>query len=133
LVKPFKKEDLIIAIELALFSSELKNKNQEEPKLLIKDGHAMAQIPLSDIFWLEAEGNYTLIHTNNNKKRLIRNVITELHLQLPANDFIRIHRSYVVNKKHIIEYKAGHILIKETKLPVGRTYRELLDNQFKSQ
>jgi DNA-binding LytR/AlgR family response regulator len=131
LVKPFKKEDLIVAIELALFSSELNTKANEDASLIIKDGHAMAQIPYADILWMEAEGNYTLLFTSNHKKRLVRTVITELHQQLPAQDFIRIHRSYVVNKNHVTEYKSSMIHIKDSKLPVGRTYKELLDEQFK--
>jgi DNA-binding LytR/AlgR family response regulator len=131
LVKPFKKEDLIVAIELAIFSSELNTKSNEDTNLIIKDGHAMAQIPYADILWMEAEGNYTLLFTSNHKKRLVRTVITELHQQLPAQDFIRIHRSYVVNKNHVTEYKSSMVHIKDSKLPVGRTYKELLDEQFK--
>jgi two-component system, LytTR family, response regulator LytT len=136
LVKPFKKEDLLVAIELAMFSIELTAKPNEEHYLLIKDGSAIAQIPHNTILWLKAEGNYTELYTNTSdggreKKRLIRNVITELHEQLPANEFLRIHRSYVVNKKFINEYKASHVIIKDNKLPVGRTYREFLDQHFK--
>jgi DNA-binding LytR/AlgR family response regulator len=132
LVKPFKKEDLIVAIELALFNSELSTKSAEDAHLIIKDGHAMAQIPYADILWMEAEGNYTQLFTSNNKRRLVRTVITELHQQLPAHDFLRIHRSYVINKNYVTEYKSSLIHIKETKLPVGRTYKELLDEQFKN-
>jgi two-component system response regulator LytT len=131
LVKPFKKEDLLVAIELALFSAEAVTKPKENQSLIIKDGHAIAQIPHDDILYLEAEGNYTLLHSNTGKKRLIRSVITEIHDQLPAVDFLRIHRSFVVNKKHITEYKSSMVHIKEIKLSVGRTYKELLDEQFK--
>jgi two-component system response regulator LytT len=131
LVKPFKKEDLIIAIELALFNSGLSEKKSEEESLLIKDGHAMAQIYFADILWLEAEGNYTLLHTSNNKKHLVRSVITDLHQQLPANDFLRIHRSFVVNKKSITEIRSTHVVINGREIPVGRTYKKTLDEQFK--
>ena len=131
LVKPFKKEDLLVAIELALFSAETVAKPKETQNLFIKDGHAMAQIPLDDILYLEAQGNYTLLFTHNGKKRLIRSVITDIHEQLPTEDFLRVHRSFVVNKKHITEYKSSMIHLKEIQLPVGRTYKELLNDQFK--
>lgn len=131
LVKPFKKEDLLVAIELALFSAETITKPKQNQSLLIKDGHAMAQIAHDDILYLEAEGNYTLLHSGSSKKRLIRSVITEIHEKLPATDFLRIHRSFVVNKKHITEYKSTMVHIKDIKLPVGRTYKEFLDEQFK--
>ena len=131
LVKPFKKEDLIVAIELALFNAELNTNPNETANLIIRDGHAMAQISFTDILWMEAEGNYTLLFTSNHKKRLVRTVITELHQQLPSQDFIRIHRSYVINKNYVTEYKSSFVYIKDIKLPVGRTYKELLDEQFK--
>jgi DNA-binding LytR/AlgR family response regulator len=124
LVKPFKKEDLVVAIELALFNV---NPAAAEQFLQIKDGHVVAQIPCSEILWLEAEGNYTVIFCQNTKRRLVRNVITELHSQLPNVDFVRIHRSYVVNKKMISEYSSAFVVINEVKLPVGRTYREKLN------
>ena len=131
LVKPFKKEDLLVAIELALFSLELSEKPTETNSLLIKDGHAMARIPYAEILWLEAEGNYTLLYTVNNKKRLVRSVITEIHQQLPKKDFLRIHKSYAVNKKYVTELQTAQIVLGDIKLPVGRTYKELLTEQLK--
>jgi two-component system response regulator LytT len=131
LVKPFKKEDLLVAIELALFSAQTITKPKESQSLFIKDGHAMAQVPHDDILYLEAEGNYTLLHTNTGKKRLIRIAITDIHEQLPTEVFLRVHRSFVVNKKHITEYKSSMINLKDAQIPVGRTYKELLDEQFK--
>lgn len=125
LVKPFKKEDLAVAIELALFNSS-SEADETENYLTVKDGHAIAQISYDDILWLEAEGNYTLLHTDTQKKRLLRSVITDLHKQLPENDFIRIHRSFVVNRKKITEFTAAQVTVKDVKLPVGRTYRENL-------
>lgn len=128
LVKPFKKEDLLVALELALFNT---NTESDDRVLQIKDGHAVAQIPHNDILWLEAEGNYTIIHCLNTKRRLIRNVITDLHEQMDSRDFIRIHRSYVVNRKMISEYAPSFVLVNGTKLPVGRTFREKLDEVLK--
>ena len=121
LLKPFKKEDLVVAIELALFNSK---SNDTEQFLQIKDGHAYAQIPFEDILWIEAEGNYSVIHTKSSKRRLIRTKITELEEQLPESDFLRVHRSYLVNKKMISSYASSYVVIEGTKLTVGRTYRD---------
>lgn len=129
LVKPFKKEDLVVAIELALFNV---SPVAAEPVLQIKDGHVVAPIPCKEILWLEAEGNYTIIHCSNTKRRLVRSVITDLHAQLPPSDFLRIHRSYVINRKMITEYSSAFVTINGEKLPVGRTYRDKL-NEFSHQ
>ena len=125
LVKPFKREDLLVAIELALFNSSTEARDGSQ-NLMVKDGRATAQIPYDEILWLEAEGNYTLLNTETQKKRLLRFMITDLHQQLPENDFIRIHRSFVVNRTKITEFASAYVVIKNVKLPVGRTYRETL-------
>jgi len=125
LVKPFKKEDLLIAIELALFNSSTEVREVAQ-YLIVKDGRAIAQVPYDEILWLEADGNYTLLNTETQKKRLLRYMITDLHQQLPENDFIRIHRSFVVNRTKITEFASAYVVIKNIKLPVGRTYRETL-------
>lgn len=129
LVKPFKKEDLLVAVDLALYNSSIEEQ-QDEQYLVVKDGRVTAQIPHDEILWLEAEGNYTLIVSQTLKKRLIRNTITEMQQQLPANDFIRVHRSYVVNRKKISELASAHVLINGEKLPIGRTYKEHLTERF---
>jgi two-component system response regulator LytT len=131
LVKPFKKEDIIVAVELALFNAGFDTKTNEEACLLIKDGHVLARIPHAEIIWLQAEGNYTAIYTTHNKKRLVRTLITELLRQLPAKDFLRIHKSYAVNRIFVTELQSGIIVLKDIKLPVGRTYQEILINQLK--
>jgi two-component system, LytTR family, response regulator LytT len=131
LVKPFKKEDLIVAIEFALFNAELTAKTAFEKSLIIKDGHAIAQIPFDTILYLEAEGNYTSLYISNGKKRLVRTAISELYNQLPTNNFIRIHRSFVINKNCVSEYETKYVYINETKLPVGRMYKDQLDTLFK--
>ena len=125
LVKPFKREDLLVAIELALFNSSTEAR-QPSQYLMVKDGRATAQIPYGEILWLEAEGNYTLLNTETQKKRLLRFMITDLHQQLPENDFIRIHRSFVVNRTKITEFASAYVVINNVKLPVGRTYKESL-------
>lgn len=129
LVKPFKKEDLLIAIELALYNSSTKERTSSKA-LIINDGRVTAQIPYEEIIWLEAEGNYTLIVTESMKKGMIRSTISELIQQLPENDFIRIHRSFVVNRTKITELAAAHVLINGEKLPLGRTFKEEVTEKY---
>jgi len=131
LVKPFKKEDILIAIELALFNAALDQNAGNDNCLMIKDGHTLARVPHADILWLEAEGNYTAIFTIHNKKRLVRYSITELLQQLPSDIFLRIHKSYAVNKNFVTELHSAEIALQDIRLPVGRTYRESLINQLK--
>lgn len=134
IVKPFKNEDLIVAIELALFNSDNKSDDEsaEDEELIVKEGRAMIRLPHASITWMEADGNYTTIHVNNDKRRVIRVSITELQEQLPGQSFMRIHKSFLVNVRFVKSIRSGSLFVGEKELPVGRTYQDIVNNRFKA-
>lgn len=132
IIKPFKNEDLIVAIELALFNSDTaKEESNDADELLVKEGRAMVRLPHASIMWMEADGNYTTIHVDNQKRRVVRTPISELQEQLPERSFIRIHKSFLVNYKFVNEVRAGSLMIGTTELPIGRTYQDVVGQRFK--
>ena len=131
IIKPFKNEDLIVAIELALFNSDTGAESSESDELLVKEGRAMVRLPHTSIMWMEADGNYTTIHVNNQKRRVVRTPISELQEQLPERSFLRIHKSFLVNYSFVNEVRAGSLFIGDTGLPIGRTYQEAVNSRFK--
>lgn len=122
LVKPFRNEDLMVALELSLSASESR-KTEDDQCLFIKDGHTLARIPHDEILILKAEKNYTVIQSNTNRSRLVRFGITDLHGMLPNADFLRVHKSFVVNRKYITELKSDKVFLSRIELPVGRAFR----------
>ena len=70
------------------------------------------------------------VHLINNKRHVIRTTLTEMEEQLPSDNFIRIHKSYVVNKKHITEVRANNVIIDQKELAIGRTFQQNLVNVF---
>ena len=131
IVKPFKKDDLLVAIELALYNTaNAPLKSNENNELIVKDGRALVKLFHENIVWLEADGNYTTIHLINNKRHVIRTTLTEMEEQLPSDNFIRIHKSYVVNKKHVTEVRANNVIIDQKELAIGRTFQQNLVNVF---
>jgi two-component system, LytTR family, response regulator LytT len=128
LSKPFKKEDLLIAMEFAFHKSD--SAEVENDSLYVKDGYETVRIPYDEIIYLKAERNYTSIFPNEGKVRLVRFSLTEIHSQLPGETFLRIHKSYVVNLKQIISVKSTRVLLADMELPVGRSYREMLSSVF---
>ncbi len=132
ILKPFKKEDLLIAIELGLFSASMNTQWQtEDEELIIKDGRAMVRLYRSNILWLEAEGNYTSIYLTGNERRVVRTTLSDMEKQLSSSSFVRIHKSFVVNKKHVTEIKSTSLLINGRELAIGRTYLPNLSEIFK--
>ena len=56
--------------------------------------------------------------------------MTGLMAQLPANEFVRIHKSYVVALSHIVSFNSRQVSVEGTILPIGRTYTEAIRQQL---
>ncbi len=131
IVKPFKSADLLVAIEFALFNAVHKGETiKEDEALVVKEGRAIVKINYSDIVWLESSGNYTIINLSNFKRRVIRDGLTEFENQLNPAYFIRIHKSFLVNKSFVTEVRAAKLFIKEHEFPIGRTYQTDVNSSF---
>jgi len=132
IIKPFKNEDLMVAIELALFNSTTNiNNTLAFQELIVKEGRAIVRLNCDDIKWMETEGNYTTINLVDAKRRVVRIPISELQQQLPTQQFVRIHKSYLINKKHITELRTNSVIIQENELPIGRAYQAFVSDFFK--
>lgn len=131
IVKPFKKEDLLVAIELGLYNAMNTPAVSDSEELIVKEGRAMVRLYHTNILWIESDGNYSTIRLKDDKRRVIRQSLSELQEQLPAAGFIRIHKSYLVNKAHVMELNANSLIIHGTELPIGRAYQPNLAGVFK--
>jgi DNA-binding LytR/AlgR family response regulator len=93
--------------------------------VFIKSGSQTYQVKVSDILYLEKDGNYITVYLKD-KKILIRENMTDIFDLVPADEFVRVHKSFVVAVKHINTIEAHQLIINGEKIPVGSTYRELL-------
>jgi len=102
-------------------------------RLVVKTGGRVFFLLTDEIDWIEAEGNYVNVHTAQ-KSYLLRESISSLEAQLDPKQFIRIHRSTIVNLRRIKELQPwSHgeyrvILQDGTQLTLSRNYRENLQN-----
>ena len=98
---------------------------KESGCIVIKQAHDKYRILLTEILFLEAMKDYTKI-VSLSKRWLVLETITGLHQRLPQDQFVRIHRSYVVNREKIGGTKANSVIIGNIELPVGKMYRNSL-------
>jgi len=119
LLKPITYERFTIAVGKA--ARELLP--EESPTILLKSGHQTYPVRLSDILYLEKDGNYMTVHLKNHNI-LIRENMSEVFNLVPDSDFMRVHKSYVVAVSHIGTIEAHQLIITGEKIPIGNTYRE---------
>jgi DNA-binding LytR/AlgR family response regulator len=102
----------------------------ENSAILIKSGSQVFRFLPENILFVEGAGNYM---TFNTTERRILSLLTmkETIQLLPADLFVRVHKSYVVSLKHIDVIERRQLLIKGHKIPIGITYREQFFAKYK--
>ncbi|MEP6948529.1 MAG: LytTR family DNA-binding domain-containing protein [Ginsengibacter sp.] len=85
---------------------------------------------LDEISYVESNGNH-IQFVLTGQKVVSRLTMSEVEELLPAAPFIRIHRSYIVSKKHISKMDKNRVYIKQTELPVGAAYANEVEKLVK--
>ena len=89
--------------------------------------YSLVKVLFADIIWIEGSGDYVKLHLNSTPKPLLVRMSGKmLESELPADKFVRIHKSYIVSIASITAVRKNSIFIKEMELPVGETYRDAL-------
>jgi len=108
------------------FKAELLDYTLGDDTLFIKDGHEHIKLQLYDIIYLEALKDYTGIVTRQ-KKYCVLSPLSHLLKEKTFRNFIRIHRSYAVQKHYISRITPKEVQVNNMLLPVGRSYKEEVD------
>jgi two-component system, LytTR family, response regulator len=89
--------------------------------------YSLVKVLFADIIWIEGSGDYVKIHLKSAPKPLlVRTSAKTLESELPAEKFLRIHKSYIVAVASITAIRKNSLFIGELELPVGETYRDTL-------
>ena len=135
IVKPFAKEELYAAIEIA-FSNFTGNRHTTKPTqvdayhtreyMFVRDGYVFRKIFFNDLLYLESDANYITLHLKSQKKVMIRSTLNDFIELLDQKTFIRIHRSYSVNINLLDDIFPTEVSVEGIKIPIGKSYREEL-------
>jgi DNA-binding LytR/AlgR family response regulator len=121
LLKPITFERFLAAVNKV--AAMISGRREEDATMFIKSGPQTYQVRVKDILYLEKEGNYITVHLKD-QKILIRENMGEIFDVVPAADFIRVHKSFVVAIRHISMIEVQQVTVGGVKIPVGSTYRE---------
>jgi two-component system, LytTR family, response regulator len=132
LLKPITFERFLASINKALtiFPGKQNPAGKDDDRsIFIKSGPQTYQVKLGEVLYLEKEGNYINLHLKD-RAILIRESMGDIFDLVPASDFIRVHKSYVVAIKHIAMIETHQLTVNGEKIPVGSTYREALRSRL---
>lgn len=103
---------------------------QEEDSLIIKSGSKVYRINHQELLFVEGQREYVTFHTTTQRITTLFS-LKDLEVRLPSNQFVRIHKSYIVALKHIDLIDKNILQIAGKKLPVGGSYKDNLMHFFK--
>lgn len=123
LLKPIDIDELKIAVDkvsqhIRLFQNQNENDERianlasslstksEIKKLTLPYGQGFKMIDVDDIIYIEADSNYSVVHLANQDKVTVSKVLREFEELLPSDQFVRIHKSSIINLNHLKEYNS---------------------------
>lgn len=112
LTKPIKKDDLIAAIRLIAYK-------QQNKYITVKDGYNVVKINLKSVLFVKSENNYIDIQLKD-KKYSIRQTLEHFIKDIQSEQFLRVHRSYIVNVSKIKAKKSHTLLVEQYEIPFSR-------------
>jgi two-component system LytT family response regulator len=95
-------------------ASMVAEHNKASKKIMLPTMEGLCFEKVRDIAYLEASGNYTLLHFTDKRQILVCRTLREVEQMLPEKAFARIHRSHTIHLRHIKKYvrgKGGHVVL----------------------
>ena len=133
IVKPYGMKDINAGIEIAIQNHRAFNQRGADSEqgifnsesLFIKANSRIIRINIRDILFIEAKGDYALFKTKE-KGYIVHTTFKNVESKLNANQFVRVHRSYIVNTEKIVDIEENNLLIENQIIPISRSQKPLL-------
>lgn len=102
-----------------------------DDRLVIKTGTQWIQLSVAQIRYAQGLKDYTILYTQH-EKYIVKGSVGKVATWLPEGQFMRVHKSYLVAKQHIMSTSTTEITLDGQVIPVGRTYATAVIRQFKT-
>ena len=127
LLKPISFERLLQAINK--FLDEIKPTHLPEDQevksdsFFVRSDRKMIKIDIAEIRYIESLSDYIKIHLGD-KTVVTRETLSNIEAKLQGNDFLRIHRSYIVSISRIESFTHEYVMVNKHELPISRSHKE---------
>ena len=127
LLKPVDYQDFLSAVQKAQrwFARELPKLPDTADGFFVKSDYKLVRVRFADVLYIEGLKDYIKIYVTTDLRPIISLIsMRAVEAALPADQFMRIHRSYIVNVNHIGVIERGQIVFGDKLIPVSDSYRE---------
>jgi DNA-binding LytR/AlgR family response regulator len=125
LLKPITFERFLKAVN----KIESKYKIGNTEFITIKSGYNLHKVKLTDILYIQSDSEYVVFYLRD-KKIMSYQTLKSLEDSLPQSLFMRVHRSYIINKKEVSSLVGKDVTINKVKIPVSARYFDTVKEQL---
>ncbi|MEN7546725.1 LytTR family DNA-binding domain-containing protein [Rapidithrix thailandica] len=122
LVKPVRYPRFMKALDKVKQNLQKTSEKAPEDQIYVKADNKIVRLTLEDIFFIEALSDYVIINTLQ-KKYVVHSTMKGMEKRLAATNFIRVHRSYIVNINKIDTIEDMTIVMPQKEIPIGASYK----------
>jgi len=134
LLKPIEYDRFLLSVKKATDYKEFLNRDTKssEKCIHVRSEYSLIKIPLNEIEYIESFDDFIKIHITGKKPIMtLMNLKTILEL-LPINQFMRVHRSYIVSLNHIKSVRNNRVQLTNNEVPIGIRHKEEFMGWFRS-
>jgi DNA-binding LytR/AlgR family response regulator len=145
IIKPFKEIDIHTSIEMAIYKHKKESDIRKERDLLyslvenkdnrdfifVKSNSRLIKLKTEDIYFVEALKDYVVINALNSRYT-IHSTMKDIESKLPSEDFVRVHRSFIVRLDKIAAIEQPNLILENDKkvIPIGGSYKDDLNSRL---
>ena len=141
LLKPISPERFKTAIEKGIrrFSQETATAPAAEPVaepvefvdyMMVKADYKLNRINFNELKYIEGQHEYVTFHLKERKITALYS-LKKLEEQLPEKNFMRVHKSYIVNLNYVTQSDTSNVLLDDISIPIGGSYKDIVKSRLK--
>ncbi len=130
LVKPVEYSRFLKACNKAQENLKSQGEVGAFEYIFVKSGTAYVKVNIPDVRYIESMGDYVVIYTEE-KRHVINITMKETEAKLASRNFMRVHRSYIVNLNSVKEIEDNTISVGDKSIPVSRSYKKALMDKLR--
>ena len=130
LLKPFGFERFVVATD-KVYNQLIDSMNLKRNYIFIKTGYSMERVDIEDILYVEGMQEYLQVVTTKTKLMTLQ-TFSSMESILPLNNFIRVHKSFIIAVDKIETIERNVVKIKGKRIPVSMSYKERFDKILKN-
>ncbi|MBR0501880.1 MAG: response regulator transcription factor [Paludibacteraceae bacterium] len=135
LLKPIPFPRFLQAINKVTERLRLKRQaaplDKEKDYFMVKADYKLYRVDYANLIYVEGQSEYVTFHLKDKKRITAYYSLKRLEVELPSNEFVRIHKSYIVSLSYIESVEGNMVSIAGQKLSIGKNYKDSLMEKLK--